>query len=128
MFKPFGVEKTEILKLSVLLYKDGIKLKNYEEVCYALYYAIKYKFEIDMLDFDVAKHSNNCLFLLFSYLYYEQKKDKLAVKKCKDYARSLLPTEMNTFWLFIYEALPYSDLRDYWKAMKKNKVTFLTGI
>lgn len=128
VFKPFGIEKTEISKLSALLYKEGIKLKNYEEICYALYYAIKYKFEIDTLDFDAAKHSNNCLFLLFSYLYYEQKKDKSAVKKCKDYARSLLPTEMNTFWLFIYEALPQSDLRDYWKAMKKNKVTFLTGI
>lgn len=128
VFKPFGVDKTEISKLSALLYKEGIKLKNYEEVCYALYYAIKYKFEIDTLDFDVAKHSNNCLFLLFSYLYYEQKKDKSAVKKCKDHARSLLSTEMNTFWLFIYEALPQSDLRDYWKAMKKNKVTFLAGI
>lgn len=128
VFKPFGVERAEISKLSVLFYKEGIKLKNYEEVCYALYYAIKYKFEIDTLDFDIAKHSNNCLFLLFSYLYYEQKKDKLSVKKCKDHARSLLPTEMNTFWLFIYEALPQSDLRDYWKAMKKNKVTFLAGI
>lgn len=86
VFKPFGVEKTEISKLSALLYKEGIELKNYEEVCYALYYAIKYKFEIDTLDFDVAKYSNNCLFLFFSYLYYEQKKDKSAVKKCKDHA------------------------------------------
>lgn len=128
VFSPFGVENTEISILSAQLYKDGIKLKNYEEVCYALYYAIKYKFEIDTLDFDVAKQSNNCLFLLFSYLYYKQKNDKSAVKKCKDYARSLVLTEMNTFWLYVYEALPQNDLRDYWKVMKKNKVTFLVGI
>lgn len=128
VFKPFDVEKTEISKLSVLLYEEGIKLKNYEEVCYALYYAIRYRFEIDVLDFNAAKESNNCLFLLFCYLYYKQKKDKLAVRECKDYARSLLRTEMNTFWLFIYEALPQSDLHDYWKVMKENKVTFITGI
>ena len=37
-------------------------------------------------------------------------------------------TEMDIFWLFIYEVLPQSDLRDYWKAMKKNKVSFLVEI
>ena len=128
VFKQFGVEKTVISKISALLYKEGVKHKNYEAVCYALYYAIKYEFEIVELDFNVAKNSNNCLFLLFSYLYYEKKKDKSAVKICKDYARSMLATEMDNFWLFIYEALPQSDLRDYWKAMKKNKVSFLVGI
>ena len=83
VFKPFGVETTVISKMSVQLYKEGIKLKNYEQVCYALYYANKYEFEIEELDFDVAKSSNNCLFLLFSYLYYVKKKDKAAVKMCK---------------------------------------------
>lgn len=128
VFTPFAVETALIKSISGLLYEEGLKLKNYEAVCYALYFALKYKFEIEKLDFDAAEKSNHCLLLLLSYLYYENKKDKLAVKKCKDHARSLLPTEMNTFWLFIYEVLPQSDLRDYWKAMKKNKVTFLTGI
>ena len=41
------------------LYEEGVKLKNYEAVCYALYYANKYEFEIKELDFDVAKNSNN---------------------------------------------------------------------
>ena len=128
IFKPFGVEKNVISKISNLLYEEGTRLKNYEAVCYALYYANKYEFEIKDLNFDVAKNSNNCLFLLFSYLYYEKKNDKVAVKFCKDYARSLMPTEMDNFWLFIYEALPQSDLQDYWKAMKKNKVSFLVEI
>lgn len=128
VFKPFGVEKTVISKISSLLYNEGIKLKNYEAVCYALYYANKYEFEIKELNFDVAKSSNNCLFLLFSYLYYEKKKDKATVKFFKDYARSLVATEMDNYWLFIYEALPQSDLQDYWKAMKKNNVSFLVEI
>lgn len=128
VFKPFGVEKTVISKISSLLYNEGIKLKNYEAVCYALYYANKYEFEIKELNFDVATSSNNCLFLLFSYLYYEKKKDKATVKFFKDYARSLVATEMDNYWLFIYEALPQSDLQDYWKAMKKNNVSFLVEI
>lgn len=114
-----------ISKISALLYKEGVKLKNYEAACYALYYANKYEFEIKGLNFDVAKSSNNCLFLLFSYLYYEKKKDKAVVKFFKDYARSLVATEMNNYWLFIYEALSQSDLQDYWKAMKKNNVSFI---
>lgn len=85
----------------------------------------KYEFEIKELNFDVAKSSNNCLFLLFSYLYYEKKKDKAVVKFFKDYARSLVATEMDNYWLFIYEALSQSDLQDYWKAMKKNNVSFI---
>lgn len=128
VFKPFGVEKTVISKISALLYKEGVKLKNYEAACYALYYANKYEFEINELNFDVAKSSNNCLFLLFTYLYYDKKKNKAAVKLCQNYARSLITTEMDNFWLFIYEALPQNDLQGYWKAMKKNKVSFLVEI
>jgi len=128
VFKPFGVEQTVISKISSMLYDEGIKLKNYEAVCYALYYANKYEFEITKLDFEVATSSNNCLFLLFTYLYYEKKKNKAAVKLCQDYARSLITTEMDNFWLFIYEALPQNDLQGYWKAMKKNKVSFLVEI
>ena len=35
---------------------------------------------------------------------------------------------MDSFWLFIYEVLPQSELREYWKHMKKNGVTFLLEI
>lgn len=125
VFKPFGVNKTEISMFSNLLYSEGIKLKNYEGICYALYYAIKYGFQIDEVDVDTAKNSNNCLFLLFSYLYYKQNQVHSKVKIYKEHAKSLRDTEMDTYWLFIYEALPKSELKDYWKEMKKNKVTFL---
>lgn len=128
VFKPFSVEKSMISAISNMLYEEGIKLKNYEAVCYALYYAIKYDLDITSLNFDIAKRSNHCLFLLFTYLYYKKKKNISAVKSCKDYARALRKTNMDSFWLFIYETLPQSDLGDYWKAMKKEHVTFLMNI
>ena len=89
VFKPFGVEKEMISTFSKILYKEGIKIKNYEAVCYALYYAIKYEFDISCLNFDIAKRSDHCLVLLFTYLYYKKKEDKTAMKLCKDYARML---------------------------------------
>ena len=47
------------------------------------------------------------------------------MRQFKEYAKTLQTTDMESFWLFIYETLPASDLRDYWKAMKKEKVSFL---
>lgn len=118
-----------IVNLSLhLSLKNLLNIFIMKAVCYSLYYAIKYGFEIDELNFDTAKRSNHCLFLLFTYLYYVKKKNRSAIKLCKDFARLLQKTEMNIFWLFIYEALPQSDLHDYWKAMKTNGVTFLVDI
>lgn len=83
---------------------------------------------IDDVTFEAAKQSNDCLFLLFAYLYFQKNDDKRSVKYCKDYAKSLSQNYMDSFWLFIYEVLPQSELREYWKHMKKNGVTFLLEI
>lgn len=125
VFIPFNVHEEEIAKLANLLYQDGIKLKNYEAVSYALYYACKYNFVISTYKFEDAKQSNNCIFLLFSYLYCTKKDNKELVKEHKNYARQIMKKEMDLFWLFIYEVLPQSDLKEYWKLMKKANVSFL---
>ena len=36
--------------------------------------------------------------------------------------------DMERMWLFVYEALPQTALRDEWKTLKKAKVTFLKSI
>ena len=128
VFKPFGVERTMISKIARLLYEDGIRAKNYEAVCYALYFAIKYEFEINNHYFDDAKKSNHCLFLLFSYLYFKKNDDEEVVALCKEHARLLKENEMDSYWLFIYEVLPEDEFRDEWNAMKKKKVTFIKDI
>ena len=35
---------------------------------------------------------------------------------------------MERMWLFVYEALPQTELHDEWKALKKAKVTFVKSI
>ena len=128
VFIPFGVDKQNIQKVANLIYTEGLSSKNYETICYALYYSIKYGFVIDNVTFEAAKQSNNCLFLLFAYLYFKKNYDKNSVKSCKEYAKGISKNYMDSFLLFIYEALPQSELRDYWKHMKKNGVTFLLKI
>ncbi len=128
VFIPFGVDKQTIQTIANLIYAEGISSKNYETICYALYYSIKYGFVIDDVTFEAAKQSNDCLFLLFAYLYFQKNDDKRSVKYCKDYAKALSQNYMDSFWLFIYEVLPQSELREYWKHMKKNGVTFLLEI
>lgn len=128
VFIPFGVDKQTIQTIANLIYAEGLSSKNYEIICYALYYSIKYGFVIDDVTFEAAKQSNDCLFLLFAYLYFQKNDDKRSVKYCKDYAKALSQNYMDSFWIFIYEVLPQSELREYWKHMKKNGVTFLLEI
>lgn len=128
LFKPFDVETTLINNISNLLYEEGIKSKNYEVVYYALYYAMKYELEISDLNFDTVKKSQDCLFLLLAYLYSVKNKKQNEVKAYKKYAQTLKQTDEDSFWLFIYEVLPENELQDYWKAMKRNKISFLKKI
>ena len=45
----------------------------------------------------------------------------------KDHARVLSRNndELDENWLFIYEVLPKSDLKDEWKAMKEAGISFI---
>ena len=126
IFEPFKVSKDEIFKIADRMYSEGIQFKNYEEVCYAVYYAIKYDFEIEKIDFQEAKDSEHCIFLLLEYLYFKKQKDNNGIKHCINYAKDLVKNNnIEAFWIYVYEVLPEQDLKDYWKELKKNKITFL---
>ena len=58
------------------------------------------------------------------------KKDTNDLKKYRDLAKCLNSNKRTAscFWLFIYEVLSYGNLKDYWKPMKKEGVTFLKSI
>lgn len=40
-------------------------------------------------------------------------------------AALVMANNINSFWVFIYECLPKSCLKDYWKFLKNNGVTFV---
>ena len=57
-------------------------------------------------------------------------KNKIAEKVLKDHARKLSNNEddFGRNWLFVFEALPQSELKDDWKNIKKYGVSFIKSI
>lgn len=88
---------------------------------------MKYDFDLSDLDFNYVRNSKHCILLLLGFLYCEKKKIGSEIKEFKKLARELLKDEedFNQYWLFVYEALPKSNLKSDWKALKDNKVTFV---
>lgn len=127
VFKKFDVSKIQIKALTQKLFKSGLDSKNYESICYALYFAITYDFEIEGLTSIDAIASNSCLFKLFSFLYFQKQANKDAERAMKAHARTLASNDdnFNRNWLFVYESLPQSELKGEWKPMKRAGVSFV---
>jgi len=126
IFITYGVNSDTIKHISQLIYKEGMCVQNYEAVSFSIYFAIKYNFPLD-ISFDEMKKSNNAVCLLMAYLYAVKTKRKSDIKLYKDYAKELADNEdsFDSFWVFIYECLPKSSLKDYWKKLKNNGITFV---
>lgn len=127
VFNKFDVPSAQIGDLSQRLYKKGLEEKNYEVICYSLYYAMKWNFSIKDINPDDVIASSSCLFKLFAYLYFEKISDNNARKKMKEHARKLALNEddFGRNWLFVYESLPQSNLKGEWKSLKKAGVSFV---
>ena len=112
---------------SELIYEQELKNKNYDAVCYALYFAIKYSFSIDSLKAQDAVDSESCVFRLLAFLYF--KKNGITAERAllRNLALTLKSNEYDfgQNWLFVYEVLPQSDLPVEWKAMKSSGVSFI---
>lgn len=127
VFEKFNVPDLQIKELSQELFKIGNNNKNYESIYYALYFAIKYDFEIEKFNADDAIESTSCLFKLFAFLYFKKRADKIGEKNMKDHAKNLIlnDDDFNRNWLFVYESLTQNELKDNWVHMKKCGVSFV---
>lgn len=127
VFQKFDVKSEQIESFSQQIFRLGYNSRNYEAVCYSIYYSLKYNFTLDDLDPDKAISSNSCLFKLLAYLYYRLKGDKSAEKQLKGHAKTLAlnDDDFNRNWLFIYESLSQSDLKGEWKPIKRAGVSFI---
>lgn len=127
VFERFHVAIDQIKMFSELIYEQELKNKNYDAVCYALYFAIKYSFSIDSLKAQDAVDSESCVFRLLAFLYF--KKNGITAERAllRNLALTLKSNEYDfgQNWLFVYEVLPQSDLPVEWKAMKSSGVSFI---
>ena len=117
--------------LSIHAFKDAMRTNKFEEAYYALLFAIKYDYEIDLSkeeeNWIIA--CNDCILLLISWLY-AKKYDLLDLKNSlREKAKDIQNAEFDSYWLFIYECLSDSDFTDKyagnWKKIKRAKISFI---
>lgn len=129
VFSQCDATENDIQTLSQTLFDNGIEQKLYEQSSYALFFAIKYNFTLN-IDVDKIIKTNDCILLAVSYVYCQKNRMTYGVKQLKQYARSFksIPEDFERMWIFAYEVLPESDLIDEWKLLKRAKVSFIRSI
>lgn len=126
VFEPHSIHKDTIKKIAQDIYQYGIKRKQYEACSYAIYWAIKYDFDIDITtNKDESISSLDCIFLTISFLYDKKRFRKSYLKEYKDFSKTLKTNDFDRYWLYVYETLPWSELTDNYRVMKKNGLTFI---
>lgn len=133
LFQAFAIPSNKIAEITYDLYKIGTNKKINEVVSYALYFSIKYKFNLIKLKvYEYAKNSNDCIVILLSFLYDKRNCRRMTdtlMKEYKNLANTLCPKgqRIDEFWLFIYEISTHSRFpKDSdWYQMKQQKISFI---
>lgn len=135
VFAPYGVSVSDIKALSDTIYRDAIKLNDYESLCYSIYYAVRFDFALEAFENnyiaaqDYMIKSRDCLLLIMTWIYFMKqnhgKRDSTQVKPLNRVAMELKNTDMDRYWLFCYEALTWGSLSGQWRLMKKAGVSFI---
>jgi len=137
VFIPYKVSIEEMKEFAEEVYYDGLKNGNYEQICYSLYYSIKYSFKLDSLKSNRIFECDNCIYKLLIWMYYKKQDNKINIDIIKNHAMELVEnSEFEQNWLFIYEVLSLTDLKRYsnnkkiksierWILMKETGISFI---
>lgn len=126
VFESHQIDTNIIKKIAQDIYAYGLKKRIYEACSYAIYWAIKYDFDIELDNIKQDSiNSLDCIFLMISYLYDKKHHSKAYLSEYKELSRSLKGDDFDRYWLYIYETLPFTELTDQYRIMKKNGLTFI---
>ena len=124
-------------RLSDKILADAMRINNFEAAYYALYFALKYNFPLDGINYQWILCSDDCILKLLGWLYAKKYSDEETVElfhaEALQEAQDQDETDRN--WLFVYELLSLCDMNNIankentwindWKAIKEAGVTFL---
>lgn len=110
VYDNFNVEPERIKHISKDLLIEGLRTNNFEACSYAIYWSLRYNFEIEYDGLlEKVTDSKDCVFMLISYLLAKRKKDKSLIKAYEELAKKMFD-DLDRFWYFIYEVLPTSNV------------------
>ena len=137
VFTPYAVDVSQIKLMVDRIYADAMKINDYESISYALYFAVRYDFVLDVfeLDFEGALNyiitGKDCIALTMTWIYLMKQnhwnRNATQVKRLNRVAKELKNKEndMDRYWLFCYEALSYGLLSGEWRKMKQAGISFI---
>lgn len=137
VFVPYAVDAKQIKLMSDTIYSDAMKINDYESISYAIYFAIRYGFVLDVFESDYKEAQNyivkgkDCLALIMTWIYFMKQNNwnrkATQVKPLNRVAMELKNQEknMDRYWLFCYEALSYGSLAGDWHLMKQAGISFI---
>jgi len=129
LFYSFDVEISDIALFANQMFNHGCIVRNFEESSYALFFAIKYDFELRDFNADSVIETKDCILQSIAWQYVSCRglsKEKELLHK---YALTLLDeASFEENWIFVYEALTANELSGDWKILKKMNVSFFQRV
>jgi hypothetical protein len=123
VLSPFLYKTVQIKELLEDILDYSLEKNIPESTSYVFFLALKYEI---ILDKDYATEilkKEDCISMLLLYLYTQKQGRNIKVFRTK--AKDLSNVDFDKFWLFIYEVLPYANLKDNFVHMKKDKLSFI---
>ena len=125
VFDRYGICPVEIIKFANILYCESLRINNYEGVCFAIYFSLVYEFDISNINCQELINTQDCLVMLFAWIYFRRHGTDKVLCLLKREAERLRDTSMGRYWLFVYEVLSANELKDDWKTMKGKNISFI---
>lgn len=119
----FNYSNSQIKELLDDVLDYSIEKNIPEATSYVLYLALKYNITLGTDYTTKILDREDCISMLLMYLYVLKQGSK--VKSFKRKAKQLNVTDFDKYWLFIYEVLPNTELKDNFVQMKKDKLSFI---
>ncbi|WP_052467097.1 RNA-directed DNA polymerase [Psychroserpens damuponensis] len=123
LLQPFNYSKAQIKELLDDILDYSFQKNIPEATSYVLFLALKYDILLDKYYTTEILDREDCMAMLLLYLYTLKQGGGVRVFKTK--AEDLSKVEFDKFWLFIYEVLPNTKLKDNFKQMKLDKLSFI---
>jgi hypothetical protein len=125
LFYAFDVETDSIRGFAEQMLKHGYSVRNFEECSYALFFAIKYNFQLDSFNAKTIIGTQDAILMAIAWQYVSCFGIEEEKKVLHDHALSLNEKAFEENWILGYEALTANELPGPWKTLKKKKVSFL---
>lgn len=131
LFTPFDVRVSAIADMSKRMLSHALEARNYEEGAYALYFAIRYGFNIDNFRVEEIIKTDDAVLCLMALLYSRRRGVTGAESSLVQHAKKIASKGEHDFqeqWIFAYEALDITELPDEWKPLKAARVSFVENL